>query len=97
MASFFIDRPIFAWVLAIVIMLAGGAATLLLRNQTLARLQVPVHAARSLAFTQVLEQDRSAALVGSDPGMNAHGVSFGLWGVKPAGFRTSGASRGSSR
>ncbi len=30
MASFFIDRPIFAWVLAIVIMLAGGAATLLL-------------------------------------------------------------------
>ncbi len=28
MASFFIDRPIFAWVLAIVIMLAGGAATL---------------------------------------------------------------------
>jgi hydrophobe/amphiphile efflux-1 (HAE1) family protein len=30
MAAFFIDRPIFAWVLAIVIMLAGGAATLLL-------------------------------------------------------------------
>ena len=30
MASFFIDRPIFAWVLAIVIMLAGGAATLTL-------------------------------------------------------------------
>jgi hydrophobe/amphiphile efflux-1 (HAE1) family protein len=30
MASFFIDRPIFAWVLAIVIMLAGAAATLLL-------------------------------------------------------------------
>ena len=28
MASFFIDRPIFAWVIAIVIMLAGGAATL---------------------------------------------------------------------
>jgi hydrophobe/amphiphile efflux-1 (HAE1) family protein len=30
MASFFIDRPIFAWVIAIVIMLAGGAATLAL-------------------------------------------------------------------
>jgi hydrophobe/amphiphile efflux-1 (HAE1) family protein len=30
MASFFIDRPIFAWVLAIVIMLAGLAATLTL-------------------------------------------------------------------
>jgi multidrug efflux pump subunit AcrB len=30
MASFFIDRPIFAWVLAIVIMLAGIAATLTL-------------------------------------------------------------------
>ncbi len=30
MASFFIDRPIFAWVLAIVIMLAGAAATLTL-------------------------------------------------------------------
>ena len=28
MASFFIDRPIFAWVLAIVIMLAGAGATL---------------------------------------------------------------------
>jgi hydrophobe/amphiphile efflux-1 (HAE1) family protein len=30
MASFFIDRPIFAWVLAIVVMLAGLAATLTL-------------------------------------------------------------------
>ena len=26
MARFFIDRPIFAWVIAIVIMLAGGLA-----------------------------------------------------------------------
>ena len=26
MASFFIDRPIFAWVIAIVVMLAGGLA-----------------------------------------------------------------------
>ena len=28
MAAFFIDRPIFAWVLAIVVMLAGIAAVL---------------------------------------------------------------------
>ena len=28
MARYFIDRPIFAWVIAIVIMLAGGGATL---------------------------------------------------------------------
>ncbi|MGL4691298.1 MAG: efflux RND transporter permease subunit, partial [Stenotrophomonas maltophilia] len=28
MARFFIDRPIFAWVIAIIIMLAGGLAVL---------------------------------------------------------------------
>lgn len=30
MPNFFIDRPIFAWVIAIIIMLAGGLAILLL-------------------------------------------------------------------
>ena len=30
MARFFIDRPIFAWVIALVIMLAGGLAILTL-------------------------------------------------------------------
>lgn len=44
-----------------------GEELQVLRNQTLARLQVPVHAARSLAFTQLLEQDRSAALVSHLP------------------------------
>lgn len=32
MPNFFIDRPIFAWVIAIIIMLAGGLAILKLPN-----------------------------------------------------------------
>ncbi|WP_339522076.1 dermonecrotic toxin domain-containing protein [Pseudomonas sp. EL_65y_Pfl2_R96] len=38
-----------------------------LRKQTLAALQVPVHAARSLVFSHLLEQDRSATLASSLP------------------------------
>lgn len=38
-----------------------------LRKRTLAVLQVPVHAARSLAFSHLLEQDRSATLASSLP------------------------------
>ena len=39
----------------------------ILRQGALARLQVPVHAARSLAFTHLLEQDRSGALAANLP------------------------------
>ena len=39
MARFFIDRPVFAWVIAIIIMLAGGISILNLP----ADLAVPVH------------------------------------------------------
>lgn len=38
-----------------------------LRKRTLATLQVPVHAARSLAFAHLLEQDRSSTLASSLP------------------------------
>lgn len=39
MPNFFIDRPIFAWVIAIIIMLAGGLAILkLLRWRNILRL-----------------------------------------------------------
>lgn len=33
MPNFFIDRPIFAWVIAIIIMLAGGLAILKLPSE----------------------------------------------------------------
>lgn len=39
----------------------------ILRKQTRALLQVPVHAARSLAFTHLQEQDRSGALTSNIP------------------------------
>lgn len=38
MPNFFIDRPIFAWVIAIIIMLAGGLAILKLRWRNILRL-----------------------------------------------------------
>ena len=58
MASFFIDRPIFAWVLAIVIMLAGGAATLLLpleRYPDIAPTRVSVNTSYPGASAQTIE------------------------------------------
>ena len=58
MASFFIDRPIFAWVLAIVIMLAGGAATLLLpleRYPDIAPTRVGINTSYPGASAQTIE------------------------------------------
>ncbi|VVO75341.1 dermonecrotic toxin domain-containing protein [Pseudomonas fluorescens] len=46
---------------------ALGEALDSLRTKTLARLQVPVHAARSLAFAHLLEQSHSATLVSHLP------------------------------
>ena len=68
MASFFIDRPIFAWVLAIVIMLAGAAATLMLpleRYPDIAPTRISVNttypgaSARTIedSVTQIIEQN----------------------------------------
>jgi len=68
MASFFIDRPIFAWVLAIVIMLAGAAATLNLpleRYPDIAPTRISITAtypgasARTIedSVTQIIEQN----------------------------------------
>jgi len=67
MASFFIDRPIFAWVIAIVIMLAGGAAVVTLpleRYPDIAPTRVSINtsypgaSARAIedSVTQVIEQ-----------------------------------------
>ena len=67
MASFFIDRPIFAWVIAIVIMLAGGAAALSLpleRYPDIAPTRVSINtsypgaSAKAIedSVTQILEQ-----------------------------------------
>ncbi|GCL66098.1 efflux RND transporter permease subunit [Pseudaquabacterium pictum] len=58
MASFFIDRPIFAWVLAIVIMLAGGAATLTLpleRYPDIAPTRVSINTSYPGASAQTIE------------------------------------------
>ncbi len=58
MAAFFIDRPIFAWVLAIVIMLAGGAATLLLpleRYPDIAPTRVNINTGYPGASAQTIE------------------------------------------
>ena len=58
MASFFINRPIFAWVLAIVIMLAGGAATLLLpleRYPDIAPTRVGINTSYPGASAQTIE------------------------------------------
>ncbi len=68
MASFFIDRPIFAWVLAIVIMLAGGAATLTLpleRYPNIAPTRISINttypgaSAKTIedSVTQIIEQN----------------------------------------
>jgi hydrophobe/amphiphile efflux-1 (HAE1) family protein len=68
MASFFIDRPIFAWVLAIVIMLAGAAATLTLpleRYPDIAPTRISINtsypgaSARTIedSVTQIIEQN----------------------------------------
>ncbi len=68
MASFFIDRPIFAWVIAIVIMLAGGAATLALpleRYPDIAPTRVSINtsypgaSAKTIedSVTQIIEQN----------------------------------------
>lgn len=68
MAGFFIDRPIFAWVLAIVIMLAGGAAVLTLpleRYPDIAPTRISVNtsypgaSAKAIedSVTQVIEQN----------------------------------------
>jgi multidrug efflux pump subunit AcrB len=68
MASFFIDRPIFAWVLAIVIMLAGAAATLKLpleRYPDIAPTRISINtsypgaSARTIedSVTQIIEQN----------------------------------------
>src|SRR6266702_1055681 len=67
MSSFFIDRPVFAWVIALVIMLAGGLSILSLPIQqypTIAPPSVTVNAtypgasAKTLenTVTQVIEQ-----------------------------------------
>ena len=58
MAAFFIDRPIFAWVLAIIIMLAGGAATLLLpleRYPDIAPTRVSINTSYPGASAQTIE------------------------------------------
>ena len=58
MASFFIDRPIFAWVLAIVIMLAGGAATLTLpleRYPDIAPTRININTSYPGASAQAIE------------------------------------------
>jgi hydrophobe/amphiphile efflux-1 (HAE1) family protein len=58
MASFFINRPIFAWVLAIVIMLAGGAATLTLpleRYPDIAPTRVTINTTYPGASAQTIE------------------------------------------
>ncbi|HEY0818117.1 MAG TPA: efflux RND transporter permease subunit, partial [Rhizobacter sp.] len=58
MASFFIDRPIFAWVLAIVIMLAGLAATLFLpleRYPDIAPTRITISASYPGASAQTIE------------------------------------------
>jgi hydrophobe/amphiphile efflux-1 (HAE1) family protein len=68
MAAFFIDRPIFAWVLAIVIMLAGAGATLTLpleRYPDIAPTRItistsyPGASARTIedSVTQIIEQN----------------------------------------
>ena len=67
MAQFFIDRPVFAWVIAIVIMLAGGLAILGLPVEQYPRIAPPAvsinavypgASAKTLedAVTQVIEQ-----------------------------------------
>lgn len=39
MANYFIDRPVFAWVLAIIMMLAGGLAIMNLPLRSIRRLR----------------------------------------------------------
>ena len=68
MASFFIDRPIFAWVIAIIIMLAGAGATLNLpleRYPNIAPTRISINtnypgaSARTIedSVTQIIEQN----------------------------------------
>ncbi|WP_326541091.1 efflux RND transporter permease subunit [Pseudorhodoferax sp.] len=86
MASFFIDRPIFAWVLAIVIMLAGAAATLSLpleRYPDIAptRIQIntsyPGASAKAIedSVTQIIEQSLKGidGLLSMESSSNASG------------------------
>ena len=58
-AKFFIDRPIFAWVIALVILLAGGLAL-----RTLPVSQYPAVAPPSIAFN-IAYQGASAKVVES--------------------------------
>ncbi len=58
MARFFIDRPIFAWVLAIIIMLAGGLAVFTLpisQYPTIAPPTVTIQATYPGASAKVVE------------------------------------------
>ncbi|MCK6423790.1 MAG: efflux RND transporter permease subunit [Burkholderiaceae bacterium] len=58
MAAFFIDRPIFAWVLAIVVMLAGAAATLSLpleRYPDIAPTRITINTVYPGASAQAIE------------------------------------------
>ena len=51
MPNFFIDRPIFAWVIAIIIMLAGGLAILKLPVAQYRRLRKRHHPPESIVRT----------------------------------------------
>jgi len=65
MARFFIDRPIFAWVIAIIIMLAGGLALTQLpisRYPTIAPPTITINASYPGASAQAAENCEAAAL-----------------------------------
>ena len=87
MASFFIDRPIFAWVLAIVIMLAGLAATLTLpleRYPDIAPTRISINtsypgaSAKTIedSVTQIIEQNLKGidGLLSIESSSNASGT-----------------------
>src|SRR5690554_7755022 len=73
MARFFIDRPIFAWVIAIIIMLAGGLAVVSLpvsQYPTIAPPSVTINATYPGASAKVVEDSVTQIIEHSMTGLD---------------------------
>ena len=73
MAHFFIDRPIFAWVIAILIMVAGGLSAVRLgieRYPTIAPPQIQINATYPGASATVLEDSVTQIIEQSMKGLD---------------------------
>ncbi|UXH76873.1 efflux RND transporter permease subunit [Roseateles amylovorans] len=89
MASFFIDRPIFAWVIAIVIMLAGAAAVLVLpleRYPDIAPTRISINTSYPGASAKAIEDSVTQVIE-----QNLKGID-GLFSIESSSNASGGAS-----